>query len=86
MFATKDVTRYEHIMQSGNSVYKDGVVVFFFLSFKSVAVLAAFDSFPKQKTEVPPIFKTSSLNLSTKNRTISIINDIILNHDFSFFL
>lgn len=66
-------------MQSGNSVYKDGVL--------SVAVLAAFDSlFPKKKD--PPNFKASYLNLAKpKKKSISIYKQFYIKPWFlSFFV
>lgn len=65
--------------------------VFFFFLFKSVAILAAFDSlFPKKKKKKinlksHPFSKPPPLTFQQKTEQLAFINDIILNHDFSFF-
>lgn len=53
MFATKDLTLYRHVMQSGSSAYKDGI---------------AFESLKKKSPLNPTRFQKLNLATTTKNR------------------
>lgn len=80
---------YEQIMQSGDSVYKDGVVDFFLQPF-----FFSFGAFHyilfkrKKKTKINVGLQTSSKppreNLITRKTTVSIINHITLKTFFCF--